>query len=251
MKPYPISNARRRRGFTMVEMMVVIVILAVLASIAFMVANRAKAKARSLQCLSNVRDWSTSILAANTDLGGGRMFCPNDFMSIGPDESPFVPYWAEAAGLSGGNRRFQTPVRDQFEYDQEYKAKIAALVQERRSCPCIEPGLNQYGNSASSYTMNTFLQSTGQFYQGATTRFPVIRLADVRRVSRKIYMVDCQSNGAQSMRTQGKGNLIQGVREVEKEHGGKVNALFLDMHIEQISSGEMENDWNALTQPES
>ena len=62
-------------------------------------------------------------------------------------------------------------------------------------------------------------------------------------------MMDCQPNGAQSMRTQGKGNLLEGVAEVAKEHGGKVNALFLDMHIEQLSSGDLESDWENLVQP--
>lgn len=44
-----------RRGFTLVELMVVIVIVAVLASLAFVVARRGIEKARAATCMSNLR----------------------------------------------------------------------------------------------------------------------------------------------------------------------------------------------------
>ena len=228
--------------------MVVIVIVTLLASIAFTVASRARTKANSMQCMSRVREWGAVMLQANNDLGGGRMYCPQNFMSIGPNESPFTLYWAEAAGLSGSARRNQLPAAEQYEYDREYKAKIAKRVQEVRSCPCIHVGPNDYGNSGSSYSLNTYLQEPGSFSNGATTRFPLTRLGGISRPSKKIYMMDCGPNGAMDFRKQGKSKLVNGVREIQDSHGGKVNALFLDMHIEQISADQLENEWRALTQ---
>ncbi len=239
-------RSRRRRGFTLVELLVVIVIIAVLAALAFSFANRARTKARSMQCLARVKDWSTVMAMANSDLGGGRMYIPDQFASIGPNESPFTLYWAETVGLGGGPDRNNGRVRDLYAYDEEYKRLIAAKVQEVRSCPCHDTGPNPFGNAGSAYTMNTFLQ-TGDTANGENA-YNVFRLSEVPRASRKIYMMDTESNANQSMQAQGKGNVISNAAAVEKYHGGKINALFVDMHIEQITAQTIDNQWAEMVQ---
>src|SRR5204863_4740415 len=47
--------ARPRRGFTLIELLVVIAIIAILAAILFPVFAQAREKARSAQCLSNLK----------------------------------------------------------------------------------------------------------------------------------------------------------------------------------------------------
>ena len=46
---------RSRRGFTLIEMLVVIAIIAILAAILFPVFSRARAKARQAGCMSNIQ----------------------------------------------------------------------------------------------------------------------------------------------------------------------------------------------------
>src|ERR1700752_3914875 len=49
-----------RQGFTLIELLVVIAIIAILAAILFPVFAQARAKARSISCMSNVRQVGTA-----------------------------------------------------------------------------------------------------------------------------------------------------------------------------------------------
>jgi prepilin-type processing-associated H-X9-DG protein/prepilin-type N-terminal cleavage/methylation domain-containing protein len=58
---------RRTSGFTLTELMVVIVIIVVLAAMTFMGASRMKAKARSAVCASNIRQVGMAMLSYTSD----------------------------------------------------------------------------------------------------------------------------------------------------------------------------------------
>lgn len=239
-----------KRGFTVTELLVVIVIVAVLAVIGFSVANKVRTKAKTLGCLNRVKNWSTVIVQANTDLGGGRMHCPNSFMSIGSGggalggpESPFTLYWAEMAGLSLGPDRNEGALGNHMARRPDYD-QVIKISGENRSCPCFTnlPAAPT-GNIAWSYVLNTYLQKPG------TTGFKVVDLQNIRRLSKKIYFMDGVPNGPQDLHLHGQGRFISGLQdEVVDKHGGSINALFLDMHIEQITPDELDKDWRAYTQ---
>ncbi|MBV6457725.1 MAG: hypothetical protein HONBIEJF_00842 [Fimbriimonadaceae bacterium] len=71
-RPYPIGGKRTRsvfNGFTLVELLVVIVIIAILAAMIFPVMAEAKEKGRQATCLSNIRQLSAALQLYVADHG--------------------------------------------------------------------------------------------------------------------------------------------------------------------------------------
>lgn len=95
------SNARERTGFTLIEMLAVIGILALLAALILPAIMRAVERSRRVQCLANVRELARVATLSAEDLEGL-------FPNIHSDASPYMYWysykkataWAEKHGLT-------------------------------------------------------------------------------------------------------------------------------------------------------
>lgn len=89
---------RGRGGFTLIELLVVIAIIAVLAALLFPVFSRARAKARSAQCVSNLKQLGLAIemYAADYDerypfaVDAPDSYCPQ-IWSVYPEWQALIP----------------------------------------------------------------------------------------------------------------------------------------------------------------
>ncbi len=82
----------KKRGFTLIELMVVVAIISILAAILFPVFSSARKKARSTQCLSNLNQLCKACLMYADD-HDGRLF---DNPYPGPTYGHVETYWALA-----------------------------------------------------------------------------------------------------------------------------------------------------------
>lgn len=94
-----VGRAPARSGFTLVELLVVIVIVASLAGLLFAMANRMKKKAESAACMSNLRQLTSIALAYSSDHhgdlpmpteAGGELAWPDTLAADLGKERPFL-----------------------------------------------------------------------------------------------------------------------------------------------------------------
>jgi prepilin-type N-terminal cleavage/methylation domain-containing protein/prepilin-type processing-associated H-X9-DG protein len=83
------SHRSGTRGFTLVELLVVIVIFATLAAIAFTAATKIKQQANSAKAVQSLRQVGSLVLGLATDLGG-KMPNEGHYPGQGPSDNPYT-----------------------------------------------------------------------------------------------------------------------------------------------------------------
>lgn len=160
--PSPSFSLLQAKGFTLVELLVVIVIIATLAAVGFPAANKMRTRAADQKCVAQLKSWGSTIALYAADFGG-QVEC-RKWNSLGQGESVYTPY------LTG---------------EGSTDSRRGPLAQ-MRCCPALKgrAALSGNGNSLTAYAMTDASSVTSANLPAS------YNLSQIRRPHRFVTMIE-------------------------------------------------------------
>lgn len=213
---------KRHSGFTLVELMVVIAIIAILATLLLPALSRARKSAQRVKCTNNLRQLGLATQLYWED-NHGRTFRYGGFPTNGG-----VLYWFGWMGQGAEGER---------EFDLSQGVLHAYLKGKGvESCPALHPHLAKFKLKASStsygYGYNRFLS--------APPKTPPVQMARVRNTSETLLLADAAQVNTWQAPASKDNPMLEEWYYVDDStnqpnghfrHAGRANAVFCDGHV--------------------
>jgi prepilin-type N-terminal cleavage/methylation domain-containing protein/prepilin-type processing-associated H-X9-DG protein len=215
---------RHRHGFTLVEMLVVIAIIAVLAAIAFPGYKSMLENSRATQCTANLREIFTGIQGYVQDNNG--QYPPSRRTGGNPE------FWFAAIGpyLDEGRRFDQSKVKT-GPWPQNIPFACPSCTNHGWGGAGIDVGINGYQVGA---TVNT---------NNITT---AMRIAKASALSTTLLVADAQGAGGGGAwqvgwRIGAAGSFNISTEAIATRHKGRANVLYFDGHVGQVTAEQLKD----------
>ncbi len=240
--PFPTDSPRSTRpnGFTMVELLVVLAIIAVLSALAFPALNKVRATADRAASMSNLKQWASALLLAMAE----------NNQEIPYEGTSQQPSWEDTATDGNESAWFNRlpPYAGIEPLVELTTADQRASAIDRQSI-FASPGADlsrsvNSGRPQFSYMINTLLyDSTGPSDSGSE----LIRAMQIASPSRTIFMSETRvspRDGPPDTTTPASQLALAngGPSDVSYRFNGRSNIVFLDGHVESLPSDELEDD---------
>ncbi len=196
---------RSPRAFTLIELLVVIAIMAILASMLLPALAKAKAKAHSISCLNNLRQWGLSTLLF---AGDNDDFLPRDGS---PNGSSLNEGWYVDLPKILGMRSYQ-----QMPWHTN-----AATALERSIWICPSNPRRSNGTNLFHYCLNEHVNGTGLDNQP-------VRHSSINHPAKVVWLFD---NGKQAAVAQ-QNNVHRNL------HNDGAQFVFLDGHAQRLKNSD-------------
>ena len=208
------------RSFTLVELLVVIAIIGILAGLSFSAISGAMAKAKSSECVNNLRQIGTAMNLFATENNGYLPYAtgPN---AAGSANSYGFNHWEAPLAVIMGVGTGSVSFSSRASFDN-------AKAKHPFNCPACTTGFR-------TYTANMRVMG---FLPGGNA-WPQSKIASLVKSSQLILVADdnfgdpAPANGGQDFFDES--SSYSYTNRIGIRHGGRANALFGDFHVESIT----------------
>ena len=209
------------RSFTLVELLVVIAIIGLLAGLSFPAISGSMAKAKSTECVNNLRQIGTAMNLFASENNGYLPYASGPNAAGSGNSFGFNHWEAPLAVIMGvGTGSVSYPSRASFEN---------AKAKHPFNCPACKTGFR-------TYTAN--MHSMG-FLPGGSA-WPRRKIASIVKSSQLILVAD-DTFGDPAPANSGTDYFDEAsyTNRIGIRHGGRANALFGDFHVESITASNL------------
>lgn len=209
------------RSFTLVELLVVIVIIGLLAGLSFPATSGAMAKAKSSECVNNLRQIGTAMNLFASENNGYLPYTSGPSAEGTGTNIGFNHWAAPLAVIMGvGTGSVSFPSQASF---QNAKAKHPF------NCPACKTGFR-------TYTANM----RGMGFLPGGNAYPQRKIASLVKSSQLILVAD-DTFGDPAPNNSGTDYFDEAsyTNRIGIRHGGRANALFGDFHVESITASNL------------
>lgn len=243
----PFSRYRSRSGFTLIEMLVVIAIIAVIAALLMPAANRGIQSSKHASSMSNLRQWGIASISYLVD-SRGRM------PSRGPNQQP---NWAQTAQDPGAWYNVLPPYVDETPLMEVPPSERVRFLQGRSMHRDPEAKFDTNalsGRPLFSYTFNSQLnvsRTHGNVIPGrGDLRREQLFMDMYRNPSNTVLFFESRvrrEDGAPGETANSQMARAYGhSRHISFRYGRRVNLLFLDGAVRRFKSNDIFNGRNVV-----